>query len=89
MIFCGGIRELIGGGTQIIFRDERRCRGSDNACVCFRCRQWSETATTTKEKFPIGVMAGGAIGLGYKSPLIRCSHNVDSTEYQGMVTGCG
>jgi hypothetical protein len=30
VIFCGGIRELIGEGTQIIFDEERFYRGPDN-----------------------------------------------------------
>jgi hypothetical protein len=88
--FCSGWREFIGEGAQIIFSDESRfCRCCDNTWVRGRSGQWNETATTANEKFQLGTMVWGAIGGGYRSPLMRCSHNVDSAEYQGIVMNCG
>jgi hypothetical protein len=48
-----------------------------------------ETVTVTRQKFPLGVMVFGAIGLGFKSEIIRSSQGVDSSEYMEVVLICG
>jgi hypothetical protein len=66
----------------IVFSDESRlCLDSDRRWMRYPRGQWNPTALKLMTKFPKGVMVWGAIGPGYKSPLIRCSAGVGSEEY--------
>ena len=71
----------------IVFSDESRfCWESDNGWVHVRRGEWNETATRRREKFAKGVMVWGAIARNYLSRLIVCSCNVDSAEYQQILS---
>jgi hypothetical protein len=87
--------ELAGRLLIIVFSDESRfCPDSDRRWVRYRRGEWNSTALRLMTKFPKGVMVWGAIGPGYKSPLIRCSAGVGSSEYlrileeSNVVTQC-
>ena len=74
--------EEAGRPMRIVFSDESRfCLDSDRRWVRYRRGEWNATAMRLMAKFPKGVMVWGAIGPGYKSPLIRCSAGVGSAEY--------
>jgi transcriptional regulator with XRE-family HTH domain len=74
--------ENAGRRVVIVFSDESRfCLDCDRRWVRYRRGEWNETAFRLMTKFPLGVMVWGAIGPGYKSPLIRCSAGVGSAEY--------
>jgi hypothetical protein len=67
---------------NLIFSDESRFSGGrDNFWVRVRRGAWNEAATITRQTFPLGVMVFGAIGVGFKSQIIRCSKGVNSREY--------
>ena len=68
--------------ANIIFCDESRfCLRNDGAWVWRRRGDHHKTVFREEEKFPIGVMVFGAIGPGYRSPLVFCDNTVGQYEY--------
>jgi hypothetical protein len=71
---------------KIIFSDKSRfALGEDHRWQYLRRNEWNATAFVRSTKFPESVMIWGAIGLDYKSGCFRCSHGVDSNEYQSIL----
>ena len=88
--FCRFVLEKIAPDTPIVFSDESRfCLSPDNSWIYLKRGAWSETSTVKKTKFPKGVMFFGAIGVGFKSTLVRCTGMVDTTEYIQLVRDSG
>ena len=90
--FCSEMKEQLTATPNmvIVFSDESRfAKGPDNSWVRYRSGQWNETATKKKEKFPLSAMFWGAVGIGYKSPLMICSGSVKASEYQTIMTQSG
>jgi hypothetical protein len=82
MLALRDVAEAAGRPLVIVFSDENRfCLDSDRRWVRYRRGPWNQTALRLMTKFPKGVMVWGAIGPGFKSPLIRCSAGVGSWEY--------
>lgn len=72
---------------NLIFSDESRFElGPDNAWRRIKRGVLNRNCFAERNKFSRGVMVWGAIGPGYKSPLIRCSGGVDSAEYIAILS---
>lgn len=71
---------------HVIFSDESRFeRCPDNSWRRIKRGMWNESCFVSKEKFNDGVMVWGAIGVGYKTALIRCSKKEDAKEYRRIL----
>lgn len=74
----------------LFFSDESRFGLSpDNSWIYIKRGAWSEASTVKKTKFPKDVTFFGAIGVGFKSKLVRCTGMVDTTEYIQLVRDSG
>ena len=84
--FCRWILEHQGELKNLIFSDESRFeRSPDNGWRLIRRGTWNETCFCRKSKFPQGVMVWGAVGVGFRTRLVRCSKGVGSREYIGII----
>ena len=88
--FCRWVIENRTKLENIVFSDESRFeRGPDNSWRRIRRGQWNDTCFIEKTKFSSGIMVWGAIGKGYRSPLVRMSGSVDALEYQKVLEQSG
>ena len=71
---------------HVIFSDESRFeRCPDNSWRRIRRGMWNETCFVSKKKYNDGVMVWGAIGVGYRTALIRCSKGENAQEYRRIL----
>ena len=84
--FCNWILQHRDEVPNIIFSDESRFqKGCDNKWRRIRRGQWNESCYSERKKFPPGCMVWGAIGVNYRTPLIKCSSGVTSAEYRQIL----
>lgn len=75
---------------NLIFSDESRFeRTPDNTWRRIRRGTYNDTCFYKKSKFPPGTMVWGAIGVGFRTDLIECSHGVNSGEYISIIEKSG
>lgn len=88
--FCNFVLAKIAKDTPIVFSDESRfCLSPDNSWIYIKRGAWSEASTVKKTKFPQGVMFFGAVGVGFKSKLVKCTGMVNAQEYLQLVRESG
>lgn len=88
MLLSSGRQEI--DLKKIIFSDESRfCKGPDNRYLWRKYGESSDDLFQVKEKFPDSIMVFGAIGFGYKSPLVIVSGTEDTGEYIRILEQCG
>ena len=84
--FC---RWVLGNQEQLnnlIFSDESRFeRCPDNGWRRIRRGTWNDNCFCRQTKFPQGVMVWGAVGVGFRTPLIQCSKGVGADEYIDII----
>ena len=71
---------------RFVFSDESRfCLNNDGELIWYRKNEITDEIFKEKAKFNLGIMLYGAIGVGYKSPLIICENNIDEVEYRKII----
>jgi hypothetical protein len=74
-------------GRRIIFTDESMIAQNMNKGGVWRRKGIPVSGSFyEKEQHPISVMVWGAIGHGYRGPLIRCNGHINGESYQAMLT---
>ena len=80
--FCRWILENQEKLPYIVFSDESRfSKGPDNRWRRIKRGHWNDSCFIEQNKFTPSIMVWGAIGLGYRTALIRCSSSEDADEY--------
>ena len=75
---------------NIVFSDESRFeRGPDNSWRRIKRGVINESIFVEKKKYPQSVMIWGAIGIGFKSSLMKCSSGMDAAEYCRVLEDSG
>ena len=84
--FCRWVLEHQDAMKNLIFSDESRfTRGPDCTWRRIRRGEWNDTCFLETQKFPQGIMVWGAVGVSYRSPLVRCSGGVNAQEYVAIL----
>ena len=80
--FCKWVLDNEDKIPNIVFSDESRFeRGPDNSWRRIKRGVMDESIFVDKKKYPESVMIWGAIGIGFKSELMKCSSGMDADEY--------
>ena len=71
---------------NIVFSDESRFeKMPDNTWRRIKRGAWNETCFVKKEKYYPGIMIWAAIGVGYRSGVVKCSKREDSDDYKRII----
>jgi transposase len=74
----------------IIFTDESMVAQDLNMGGIWRLRgEILEEGTYEQDHHPISVMIWGAVGVGFRGPLVRCPPSVNQYTYRQMLLNCG
>ena len=85
--FCKWVMQRRDTLGPIVFSDESRfAKSPDNRWRRIRRGLIDDSCFVKTGKFTKSVMVWGGICVAYRTDLIRCSHHVDSREYQSIVS---
>ena len=88
--FCNWVLQNKTQLNNIIFSDESRFeKGPDNSRRRIKQGIWNDTCFVEKKKYVPGIMIWGAIGHGFRTPLMKYSVSVNSEEYKNILGKSG
>ena len=71
---------------SLIFSDESRfCANSDSIRIWKKMNDFRPDVQQAYEKFEVGVMVWGAVGINFKSNLVFCGSSINSTKYLSIL----
>ena len=88
--FCDWILRHPEEAPNIVFSDESRFElGRDCQWRRIKRGAWNSSCFVERRKHPQGCMIWGAIGLKWRSELMKCSNSVNSAEYVSILEKSG
>ena len=88
--FCDWILRHAEEAPNIVFSDESRFElGPDCQWRSIKRGAWNSSCFVERRKHPQGCMIWGAIGLKWRSQLMKCSNSVNAAEYIAILENSG